>query len=681
MAIRHLRPRTTTSACPTEQHATSIVNTLSDSAEQDVRQPDVPGDPGAPDTGNDADGAPRRKGLRRGLRNLVASRRQAAQDRDAGRSDSDAPAPAEADGSAQPAAPRGRGRRKPAPAAAAGAPETVRAEAGDQPAEAQPGQGQRKRRQQPQRKAALIDGDNKPAAEQAGRRNRNGQQRKNQAGAGKQGARGEPRQGEPKQGDKPVCAGGKGAASKPAAGGEDVFRFVISEHFDEEETIVPRTKAKPVRELTSDDDAPKLHKVLADGGLGSRREMEELILQGRVSVNGLPAHIGQRILPADQVRVNGKLIHRKVTTKPPRVLLYHKPSGEIVSQSDPEGRPTVFDSLPRIKNGKWVAVGRLDFNTEGLLIFTTSGDIANRFMHPRYGVEREYAVRTLGELAEADRQALLHGIQLDDGEANFLRIADGGGEGVNQWYHVALTEGRNREVRRMFEAVGLTVSRLIRTRYGQFLLPRGLKRGRWQELEATDVRNLMANIGLKAPAKAEQGGGKGAVTKVGGRKARTEAAIAGMPMHTGMDGLPRFEKAGGNRGGGNAGRGQPDPMQTSMGYIPSGPAPLTSHTTKFSGGLGGAGGMRGTGAGKGFGGGKGPGGGKGAGGGRGGRGGMGGGMGGMGGNAGNAGGNRQRRGGDVNGNVMPKAAKAGGGGGGAGGNRRPRGGGGRGGQR
>lgn len=639
------------------------MNTLSDSAEQDVRQPDVPGDTGAPDTGNDADGAPRRKGLRRGLRNLVASRRQAAQDRDAGRADGDAPAPAEAGDTAQPAAPRSRGRRKPAPAADAGAPEARQADGGE--TQAQP--GQRKRRQQPQRKAALVDGDNKPAAEQAGKRNRNGQ-RKNQAGSGKQGARGEQR-----QGDKSAKPAGKTGGAKAAAGAEDLFRFVISEQFDEEDTVVPRTKAKPVRELTSDDDAPKLHKVLAEGGLGSRREMEELILQGRVSVNGLPAHIGQRILPADQVRVNGKLIHRKVTTKPPRVLLYHKPSGEIVSQSDPEGRPTVFDSLPRIKNGKWVAVGRLDFNTEGLLIFTTSGDIANRFMHPRYGVEREYAVRTLGELAEADRQALLHGIQLDDGEANFLRIADGGGEGVNQWYHVALTEGRNREVRRMFEAVGLTVSRLIRTRYGQFLLPRGLKRGRWQELEATDVRNLMANIGLKAPAKAEQGGGKGGVTKLGGRKARTEAAIAGMPMHTGMDGLPRFEKAGGNRGGGNAGRGQPDPMQTSMGYIPSGPAPLTSHTTKFSGGLGGAGALRGTGGAGGM---RGAAGGKGAGGGRGGR----GGMGGNAGNAGNAGGNRQRRGGgDVNGNVMPKAAKGGGGGGG-GGNRRPRGGG-RGGQR
>ena len=646
------------------------MNILSDSAEQDVRQPDTPGDTGAaPETGSEADGAPRRKGLRRGLRNLVASRRQSSQDREAGRQEADPAAQAEGAEGAQPAAPRGRGRRKPAAAAEAGAPGVAQGDAGEaEPAQAQAGQGQRKRRQQPQRKAALVDGDSKPAAEQPAKRNRNGQQRKGQGQGGKQGPKGESRQGEQRLGEKPgrsgkpagKAGGAGGAAAKAGAGAEDLFRFVISEQFDEEDTVVPRTKAKPVRELTSDDDAPKLHKVLAEGGLGSRREMEELILQGRVSVNGLPAHIGQRILPADQVRVNGKLIHRKVSSKPPRVLLYHKPAGEIVSQSDPEGRPTVFDSLPRIKNGKWVAVGRLDFNTEGLLIFTTSGDIANRFMHPRYGVEREYAVRTLGELAEADRQSLLHGIQLDDGEANFLRIADGGGEGVNQWYHVALTEGRNREVRRMFEAVGLTVSRLIRTRYGQFLLPRGLKRGRWQELEATDVRTLMSGIGLKAPGKAEQGGGKG-VTKVGGRKQRTEAAIAGMPMHTGMDGLPRFEKPAGNRGNGNAGRGQPDPMQTSMGYIPSGPAPLTSHTTKFGGGMGD--GMRGTGGGRGPG--------TGAGGGRGGR-------GGNAGNAGNAGGNRQRRGGggDVNGNVMPKASKSGGGAGGGGGNRRPRGGGG-----
>lgn len=635
-----------------------IVNILSDSVEQDVRQPDDTG--ATPDAGG-TDGAPRRKGLRRGLRNLVASRRQAAQDRDPGRTEAggestagEAGGATEAAGAAPAREPRGRGRRKPVATeagergeAAAGA---QPGSAGGQPQGQAPGQsqgqaqGNRKRRQQPQRKAALVDGETRPAGgNAAGKRKPGGPRNKNQGQQGQQGQQGPIRAGDRNGGDKPFAKGakpGKGGVS----GAEDLFRFVISDQYDQEDMVLPRTKAKPVRELSAEDDAPKLHKVLAEGGLGSRREMEELILQGRVSVNGLPAHIGQRILPTDQVRVNGKLIHRKISSKPPRVLLYHKPAGEIVSQSDPEGRPTVFDNLPRIKTGKWVAVGRLDFNTEGLLIFTTSGDIANRFMHPRYGVEREYAVRTLGELAEADRQRLLHGIQLDDGEANFLRIADGGGEGVNQWYHVALTEGRNREVRRMFEAVGLTVSRLIRTRYGQFLLPRGLKRGRWQELEASDVRALMTGIGLKAPAKGEQQSKGG--TKVGGRKQRTEAAIAGMPMPTGMDGLPRFDK-GGARAGSGAGRGQPDPMQTSMGYIPTGPAPLTSHTTKFGGGQPG---MRG----------------------------------GAGGGAGNRGGARQqqrRGGGDVNGNVMPKAAKGGanrrqrgrgghhGGGGGQGGNR------------
>jgi 23S rRNA pseudouridine2605 synthase len=214
---------------------------------------------------------------------------------------------------------------------------------------------------------------------------------------------------------------GKGGKQKGGRGNDAdaVFSFVTSDAFDANDGGQGQQKAKPVRrDLTADDDAPKLHKVLAEAGLGSRRDMEELIIAGRVSVNGEPAHIGQRILPTDAVRINGKLIQRKVNNnKPPRVLLYHKPAGEIVSQSDPDGRPTVFDALPRMKTGKWVAVGRLDFNTEGLLIFTTSGDIANRFMHPRYGVEREYAVRTLGELAETDRQKLLHGIQLQDGEA------------------------------------------------------------------------------------------------------------------------------------------------------------------------------------------------------------------------------------------------------------------------
>jgi 23S rRNA pseudouridine2605 synthase len=253
-----------------------------------------------------------------------------------------------------------------------------------------------------------------------------------------------------------------------------------------------------------------------------------------VSVNGEPAHIGQRILPTDLVRINGKPIKRKLASKPPRVLLYHKPTGEIVSHADPEGRPSVFDKLPPMKTAKWLAVGRLDFNTEGLLMLTTSGDLANRFMHPRYSVEREYAVRVVGELAEGNRQKLLHGVELEDGPANFLRIRDGGGEGTNHWYHVALAEGRNREVRRMFEAVGLMVSRLIRTRHGPIALPRGLKRGRWEELEDNQVRSLMASVGLKAPTEEK-----------GGRRSEPE-------------------------------RRQPDPMQTSMGFINREPV-LMSH--------------------------------------------------------------------------------------------------------
>ncbi|TDV11595.1 23S rRNA pseudouridine(2605) synthase RluB [Paraburkholderia caballeronis] len=354
--------------------------------------------------------------------------------------------------------------------------------------------------------------------------------------------------------DKPQQAGKRQKSrggDAPAATGEtaqdDLFLYVTSPAFDADNGAgagagvrAPMLRRggrpqQPKRVLSPDDDAPKLHKVLAEAGMGSRREMEELIVAGRVSVNGEPAHIGQRIMPTDQVRINGKPVKRKLQNKPPRVLLYHKPTGEIVSHADPEGRPSVFDKLPPMKTAKWLAVGRLDFNTEGLLMLTTSGDLANRFMHPRYSVEREYAVRVVGELSEGNRQKLLHGVELDDGPANFLRIRDGGGEGTNHWYHVALAEGRNREVRRMFEAVGLMVSRLIRTRHGPISLPRGLKRGRWEELEDNQVRSLLSSVGLKAPAEEK-----------GGRNGTQE-------------------------------RRQPDPMQTSMGFINREPV-LTAHS-------------------------------------------------------------------------------------------------------
>ncbi len=255
----------------------------------------------------------------------------------------------------------------------------------------------------------------------------------------------------------------------------------------------------------STEDQPKLHKVLADGGLGSRRDMEELILAGRVSVNGQPAHIGQRIGPTDQVRVNGRTINRRAAPAAPRVLLYHKPPGEICTRDDPGQRVTVFERLPRLKGARWVAVGRLDFNTEGLLAFTTSGDLANKLMHPRYGWEREYAVRILGRIDDAARESLLAGVQLEDGPAKFAALEDIGGDGANAWYRAVIAEGRNREVRRMFEVVGLTVSRLVRLRFGPLALPRGLARGRWVELGEDEVQLLAQAIRRAGPAGAEAG--------------------------------------------------------------------------------------------------------------------------------------------------------------------------------
>lgn len=377
----------------------------------------------------------------------------------------------------------------------------------------------------------------------------------------------------------PRKAGGKAPRSgAPGAEADDVFSFVTSDDFDRLADAVsgagqgrngPAAGKNVRRDLTADDDAPKLHKVLAETGLGSRRDMEDLIIAGRVSVNGEPAHTGQRILPTDQVRINGKLLQRKVTKRPPRVLVYHKPAGEIVSTNDPEGRPSVFDRLPTMKAGKWLAVGRLDFNTEGLLLFTTSGDLANRLMHPRYGIEREYAVRTLGELEEGMRQKLLSGIELEDGVAQFSKIADGGGEGVNKWYRVIIGEGRNREVRRMFEAIGLTVSRLIRTRYGAMTLPPALKRGRWEELDEHAVRALLNASGLEKIA--AQGGapkahGGFADRSNGNRKSngngfeKDQRPGRGAQPPQGRNSQPQ-----GQRGQPPRSR-QPDPLQTALGF-------------------------------------------------------------------------------------------------------------------
>lgn len=271
--------------------------------------------------------------------------------------------------------------------------------------------------------------------------------------------------------------------------GDDDIAF---SHLDKQARLAQRLGKYMGSELVQ----PKLHKVLAEAGIGSRRDMEELIVAGRVSVNGEPAHIGQRVSADDKVRINGQLINRANTKRPPRVILYHKPAGEIVTHDDPEGRATVFSRLPSLKVGKWLSVGRLDLNTEGLLIFTTSGDIANRMMHPRYGAEREYAVRVLGELSEEQMQSMRDGVQLEDGVAKFGMIEFLGGEGSNRWYRVTIHEGRNREVRRMFEAMGVTVSRLIRTRFGDVGLPKSLRRGRWEELDSDLVVAFMLRLGL-----------------------------------------------------------------------------------------------------------------------------------------------------------------------------------------
>ena len=351
----------------------------------------------------------------------------------------------------------------------------------------------------------------------------------------------------------------------------------------------PKTAQRLGKYLQSEVLMPKLHKVLAQSGIGSRREMEELIIAGRVSVNGEPAHIGQRVGAQDVVRVNGKPVSRLASHKPPRVVLYHKPAGEIVSHDDPAGRATVFSRLPRLKVGKWLSVGRLDLNTEGLLIFTTSGDLANRLMHPRYGNEREYAVRVLGELTEELRAQLLKGVELQDGLAQFSSLEFIGGEGSNRWYRVTLQEGRNREVRRIFESVGLTVSRLIRTRFGEIVLPSSLRRGRWDELGGDLVNALLVQVGLLKDEDEIDAKGRSKSRKPRQPTSHDNAMPPGFTVaprpqsgHAGSGGRAA-QKAGSGRGGASRGArsggkggsrsgGQPDPLATSVLSITGGAA-------------------------------------------------------------------------------------------------------------
>ncbi|MGG6192963.1 23S rRNA pseudouridine(2605) synthase RluB [Pantoea allii] len=243
----------------------------------------------------------------------------------------------------------------------------------------------------------------------------------------------------------------------------------------------------------------KLQKVLARAGHGSRREIETMIAAGRVSVDGKLATLGDRIenSKALKIRIDGHLVSiAESATEVCRVLAYYKPEGELCTRSDPEGRPTVFDRLPRLRGSRWIAVGRLDVNTCGLMLFTTDGELANRLMHPSREVEREYAVRVFGQVDDDKIRQLSKGMQLEDGPAAFKTLRFAGGEGINQWYNVTLTEGRNREVRRLWEAVGVQVSRLMRVRYGDITLPKGVPRGGWMELDLSAVNYLRKMVGM-----------------------------------------------------------------------------------------------------------------------------------------------------------------------------------------
>lgn len=346
------------------------------------------------------------------------------------------------------------------------------------------------------------------------------------------------------------------------------FEDVITGQFDADEEDVALVLHKRV--LAPQPESPKLHKVLAQAGLGSRLEMEQLILEGRISVNGEPAHIGQRIQFGDTVKVNGKPIRVRVDAPPARVIAYHKPAGEVVTHDDPQNRPTVFRRLPKLFQGKWQSVGRLDLNTEGLLLLTSSGELANRLMHPRFGLEREYAVRVLGALNNDEKKRLLDGVTLDDGLAQFGSIEAGGGEGANCWYRVTISEGRNREVRRMFEAVGHAVSRLIRIRYGAMVLPRGLKRGAFVELDDNDIQALTSAVARSESRPDPRGDGEGGQeSRRGGRRNERQRGVPGrarVPDAGGADPRQEFDDSqpplnhnagapGGNRRGGAGGGG------------------------------------------------------------------------------------------------------------------------------
>ncbi|MGD8349519.1 MAG: pseudouridine synthase [Gammaproteobacteria bacterium] len=250
----------------------------------------------------------------------------------------------------------------------------------------------------------------------------------------------------------------------------------------------------------------RIQKYLASQGAGSRRQIDSLLQQGRISVNGKPAKPGDQVAGGEKIAIDGKLLRLHRHPARGKILIYHKPVGQVCTRADPEGRDDVYQHLPGLQQGRWVGIGRLDINTSGLLLFTNDGELANRLMHPSYEVEREYAVRVHGEVSPAMLQQLRDGVELDDGPAHFDDIVDSGGSGTNHWYHVVLKEGRNREVRRLWEAVGVEVSRLVRVRYDQFSLPKWLKPGKYRILDEDVVDRAYRRLGLKpdkqAPRKA-----------------------------------------------------------------------------------------------------------------------------------------------------------------------------------
>lgn len=268
----------------------------------------------------------------------------------------------------------------------------------------------------------------------------------------------------------------------------------------------------------------RLQKVLANAGLGSRREIEQWIRDGRVRVNGRTARLGVRASGDDRIEIDGRPVaHKRLAGRERYVILYNKPEGEVVTRDDPEGRKTVFQNLPRPPQGRWITVGRLDVNSAGLLLLTNDGELANRLMHPKYQVDREYAVRVHGEVTEEMVSQLVNGVQLEDGKARFEDVVESGGEGQNRWFHVAIMEGRKREVRRMWEAVGAVVSRLKRVRYGPVILNSAVKAGQWRELDKEERKALLAAVGMKADRP------WGTLFKAGHRRAGKK--IHGKPAH------------------------------------------------------------------------------------------------------------------------------------------------------